>query len=560
MSPVLRRRWSASAVGGLGFALALAAFVRLGLLWSVDLQGAFGPDAPGAITAAMLDPLGHPYPLHPIAIGLLVPFCGGDPVQAALMVSLLSGFAVVGACWSMGRLLAGDYGGQAAGAVAATAPLLSYTSLLKGGDALAIALAAWGLAVTWEGARRSESDEMAAARRLVLGPALLGLSAWAKPIALPLGLCLFVVLVVCHRSAWMWLCCGMLAGLVLASPMLAPLVQPIPELGLLANWWQPGPPALLSDWLELPAKGFGALVQIEIVAPWTMGFALFLLGVLGACTRGVCKHERLVLFVLGGLALLGTGALLGDRLQARYLAAATVPWTVLTGVALVPRRLRAPGATLLRRRWFDTLALSVVLTLFLISSMRIWEGIGLMRAQEEGTGAVRGFLVADPELALLPNLEMADSTICGSLELDRLTTRIVEEAPLGAVVALVPLRDGRGWHMIGPLRWQRPDIEVVELEGNCCPNPDRCGPRLLHALSTTGGVIVGPLETEGRCETGATDMFYEPLASAVDTLLLERDLWFGSRWVTKIEDVPAHGRHVCERIGGRRPVAPARTR
>ncbi len=557
MTGSLRRTWSASALGGLGFALALAAFVRLGLVWSVDLQGAFGPDAPGAIAAAMGSPLDHPYPLHPILIGALVPFCGGDPTQAAFMVSLLSGFAVVAACWSLGRGLAGDFGGQAAGALAATAPLLTFTSLLKGGDALAMALAIWGLALAWEGARRSQDEGVSVAFRLVIGPALIGLSAWAKPIALPLFVCLPVVLLACDRRSWMWLFCGVLAALVLASPLLTPLVRPVPELGLLASWWHPYPPTSWHEWLTLPQRGVASLVSLEVASPWTMGFGLLLLGALGAFTRGICWLERLSFFLLGAFALIGTAAVLGERLQPRYLAAASLPWTVLAGVAVVPLRLRASVFPISRRRWFDTLGLSLVLTLFLVAGLRVWEGVGLMRVQEEGTGSLRGLLASDSEQPVVPAREFRDSTICGSLELERLALRVADEAPLGAIVAVVPLRDGRTWHFSGPLSWLRPDVEVVELDGNCCPNPARCGERLLHALSSTAGVLVGPIDAAGRCTTGAVDDARMALAESMDTLLLDRGLWYGSRWITKIEDIPSQGRHVCERIGGRRPEAPA---
>ena len=154
-------------------------------------------------------------------------------MQAAKVLSLLSGLGMVVALWSMGRTLAGEQAGRAAGAVAATAPLLVNPALLGGGDALALALAWAGVALTWNGALRwrflghfSSGNSGALFGRsmrryglqIVVGCALLGLSVAAKPVALPSFFLLLVVPIFGGRRVLLWLLPGLVVAAALASP------------------------------------------------------------------------------------------------------------------------------------------------------------------------------------------------------------------------------------------------------------------------------------------------------------------------------------------------------
>ena len=93
---------------------------------------------------------------------------------------------------------------------------------------------------------------------------------------------------------------------------------------------------------------------------------------------------------------------------------------------------------------------------------------------------------------------------------------------------------------------------MIELDGSCCPDM-ACSERILHALSLSGGVIVGPVHMDRRCETAAVEDGSVGLAESIEPLLLSRGLWFGARWIDRIEGVPGSSRHFCERIGGLPP-------
>ncbi len=560
-------------MAGLLFCVLLGAFVRFGLFWGLDLRGAFGPDAPGAAAAAVLGPLSHPYPLHPLAIALIRPLTGGDPVQAAKVLSLLSGLAMVVAVWSMGRSLAGEQAGRAAGAVAATAPLLVYPALLGGGDALALAIACSGAALAWRGAlhrKLLEPFSTASNRELFIIPirrygiqilsgcVILGLSAAAKPVAIPMVFLLLLVPFIGGRRTLPWLAAGLVLGGALSSPYLGPLVHPVASRGLLGSWWYPSPPQDLLEWAMLPWKGASALMDIQAGEPWAMGIPIALLAFFGAIMPGSGRRERLMLFLLGFLAMLSVGAMLGERLRPRYLCSALLGWAILAGIASVPPRVMvgaAAGHVIRRRPFLEALPLSLLMSMLVVSTFRYWEAMAQLRTQEEGTAQARSFLEGWND-DFRPVQDYTDNSICGALELERWAAELEEQLPRDAVLAAVPLRDARIWHLRGPLQAARPDVNVVELSRDCCPgDPATCAQLLPQALSGSGGLVISPLLPQGRCETGAVDHQYLPLVDALEPMLRDRKTWYGAMTV---HQAGTPGLPLCQALGGQVPQAPAR--
>lgn len=545
-------------VPALGFCLAAGALLRFGLLWCLDLRGAFGPDAPGAAAAALTGPLRHPYPLHPALIRLFsVPV--GDPVQGALLLSLSAGLATVGAAWLLGRVMTSGRDGRAMGLMAAASPLLVHVSLLRGGDALAIALAWWGVALAWWGARAQASTfEPARGARaaMVCGGLLWGLSAAAKPVGLPAGAFLVLAFGLGDRRCWPWLGAGLLAGGGLALPFLRPFLQPRPELGLLGSWWHPGVPSpvALPGWAL--AGAFGVL-RAAWNEPWVQLVPFAALAAAGAVVVGPRRPFRVALFAVACAAPTLLVAMLGSRLAPRYLAGSTLGWVLLSGMALTPRGLRAPGLSPggPLRAALGPLPLSIVLTLLAMSALRHWQSLGELRAREEGTARPRGVL-ADLTEDRLPEAQFRDSSVCGALELERLAATLATRAPRGGTVAALPLRDGRTWHLFGPLAAARPDLALREIGPACCPaGPAACAAAIPGALAAAGGgALVVPRLPEGRCATGALRDGGEAWQAALAPLLPAGGAWYGA-----LEVAAGHGpAELCAALGGRPPEAPAR--
>ncbi len=543
----------------LAFCLAAGALARFGLMTGHDLRGAFGPDAPGAAASAFGGILAHPYPLHPLLIRLLA-LPGGDPVQASLLLSLCAGLATVAAAWSLGRVLTDGRDGRSTALLAAAAPLLVQQSLLRGGDALAMAMASWGLALAWWGAWElgGPTPRRSARIALVVGPLLLGLSAAAKPVALPLGALLLLAPMLGGRRSLPWLAAGLVGGALLALPFLGPLLRPRPSMGLLGSWWLPGVPGMA----ELPARvGAAFAVSLGLLREqsWSQLAPILLLAGLGCSVSAPRRGFRLAVLAVGLASVLALGLMLGDRLQVRYLGAASFGLLLLAGVALTPAALRAPRAARppsWRAVLMGPLPLSLAITLFVMANLRLWDGLALLRAQEEGTAAPEGFF-ADWAGAWRPTEAYADSSVCGALELEALAAGLAQRLPRGSTVVTLPLRDGRGWHLLGPLAVARDDLTLLELGPECCSSgPERCAAALPGALAAAGGgALVLPLLPEGRCETGALPSGLEPWRAALMPLIDEGGTWYGG-WV-RAASPPPH-QHLCEGLGGRAPVAPAR--
>ncbi len=547
---------ASSGLAGLAFCLGLGALLRLGTLWAVDLRGAFGPDAPGAVAAAVTGPLGHPYPLHPGMIALLS--FSGNPLAASLLLSLIAGMATVAAGWSLGRTL-GLADGRAVGSVAAVAPLLVYVSLLRGGDALAIALSWWGVALVWSASQSLGEKGRPAWReglRMVAGCLLWGLSAAAKPVALPAGVFLLVAPMLGGGRCLPWLGAGLAAGLTCAFPFLGPLLRPFEGGGLLGSWWHPGPPADLQAWMLRPQHGIEVLVELLRAEPWAQLGPLALLALLGVAVRGPRRPLRLVVLLLGLAAVTGLAVLMGTRLHLRYLASATLGWTVLAGIAVTPLRQRL-GKPPDRPGWSEILPLSLLVTLFAIADLRFWDGLSAMREQEEGSLPAR-----EPFRGWAgewrPVSQYADCSICGALQLESTAHALSLSLPEGSWVVSVPLRDGRGWHLQGPLAATRPDLRLVELDAGCCPHEaTECAALLPGAMAEVGGgVLVGPMSQSESCATGYVAASQVSLWLALAPLLESGTRRYGLHEVPPAPSVVS--KHLCEILGGRVPEAPAR--
>ncbi len=546
----------------LAFCLAVGAVVRFGVLWGVDLRGAFGPDAPGAAAAAFSGPFSHPYPLHPLLIRVFA-LPSGDGVQGALLLSVAAGLATVGAAWLIGRVLTDGRDGRSTALLAAAAPLLVHSSLLRGGDALAIALVTWGVALGFQGAHALAGARTRSSRwpqvALVAAGLLCGLSAAAKPIALPATALLLAAPLMGGRRCLPWLGGGLIVGFAVALPFLGPLLRPAPAMGLLGSWWLPGPPSAgeLPAWLWAGARQLGTVAQAE---SWSQLGPLALLAVLGCVVAAPRRGFRVGLLILSAGGLLLLAAMLGTRLQARYLAAASFGWLILAGIALTPAALRRPSGAVphsWRRVLLGPLPLSFVATLFIMANLTLWDGLALLRAQEEGAAPPEG-LFAGWAGDWRPTEAYADSSLCGALELERVAAGLVQRAPRGGTVVTLPLRDGRAWHLLGPLAAARPDLGLLELTDECCPHaPARCAELLPDALGRAGGgALVVPLEPTGRCETAALPHGLEDWASALAPVVEPEGPWSGTLRVD-----PASGSELtqlCDGLGGRPPAPPAR--
>jgi hypothetical protein len=250
-------------------------------------------------------------------------------------------------------------------------------------------------------------------------------------------------------------------------------------------------------------------------------------------------------------------ALLGARLVPRYLAGATLGWVLLAGMALTPSVFRVPPVRPMGpwRLMLGPLPLSLGVTLLAMASLRLWEGMATLRVQEEGTAPPRGMIGGWPE-SWAPTEAYQDSSVCGALELERLAGDLAEHLPRSGTVVALPLRDGRAWHLFGPLAVARPDLHLVALTAGCCPaGPEACAAALPGALAVSGGgALVVPLLPEGRCTTGAVPAGLAPWQQALRPLVVRERVWFGTLEV----DPMTGAAELCAALGGRLPEEPAR--
>ena len=370
----------------------------------------FGPDAPGIAAAVELG--GHPYPLHPLLVGLI----GGLRPTSVILGTL----AVLGCARLTERLDGSPWSG---GLLAACAPLFVFTSALDGGDAPALGLCALGLALAF-------SDKP-------LGGAILcGLSLAVKPIVAPALVMLLVAPALSERP--LQHLARMAAGLALSiAPfhfVLDPLLAPKPRAGLLGSWF-------LATNGDVPSAGelfglFGTALETLVALPsWTGHPVLGILATVGALLPGPHRRQRLAILVLAAGVLLTTTALLGEATQPRWLAAASLPLVALAGVGLR----RAPPLGLV----------------FLPPGMAALDGLAAVRAVEDpGTTEPIG-LSWPGRIDSLAHFR--DSSICGAHQLRGLVGQLSgEEGP----VYVLQLRDGREGELTWPLQVRRPDLEI----------------------------------------------------------------------------------------------------
>ncbi|MCB9761869.1 MAG: hypothetical protein H6739_18715 [Alphaproteobacteria bacterium] len=427
----------------------VALAVRALAVWWLG-PGPFGPDGAGAAAAVALG--GHPYPVHPLLIGIT-----GGPRALSVLGGTLAAVAVAG----MARALGGS---PWAGLVAATAPLLVHASALAGGDAAATGLAALGVALAWR-------------RWPLLGGALAGLALAVKPIAAPLWAGLV-------WASWTEGAPRFASGRALGAAVVAtlpfpglwdPLVRPRPGGGLLGSWWRStgGAPPAPETVVDMLQGGLGALADLPL---WT---GLHLLALAALFSR------RWGLLALALAAVAGPALLLGEQLRPRYLGPASVLLVTLAGLG----------------RGAPALAGLLLWPAFAFISQ-----LGALRAQEEQ-------LPARPTLPWPDGIAVTsaylDAGVCGATSLRALAGTLAEQVPDGGTVWVVRLRDGREGELTWPLQAARPDLRVEVLDGGRCADVG-CVARIRQA----GGPVVYPSEPAG-CATPVIDPGEQALAQAL---------------------------------------------
>lgn len=384
---------------GEGVALLLTALaLRLAAAWTLGEGAPFGPDGTGVEAAVHLG--GHLYPGHVALIAML---------GSARTVSILCGSLSCLVLWAFGKRL--GLGGSG-GWLAAFLPLAVLPSALAAGDAPALLVVLLGaLLATGPGWILP-----------LAGGALAMSSVVVKPIALPA----LVLLLARPRSLL-----GMLLALPLVATWLRPLWRPMPRGGLLGTWWQASegaPPAGLQGWLALVLDGLLALADQPL---WV--FTPLLLVALGAWLR---NQRALDLACVGPLvAVWAVAALLGERLEARYLGAAMV--------AALP--------------WAGAVLPAFLAPLLLPLSVAVITQVGAERAARDPTARVP----AVPVLSWPPVDAAAifeDSSTDGATALRQRAAELAEELPRGATVTVQRRPHGREGELLWPLKVARPDL------------------------------------------------------------------------------------------------------
>ena len=446
MSPSVK---NVGVVVGVGL---LAGLIRAVGLVVVGGEG-LGPDAPGALAAVTLG--GHPYPLHPLLIGLF----GG-----AGRLSVVSGAVMASALASVAPRLGGSALGI--GLAVACAPLLVEIGALSGGDAPALALAAVGWAAALGG------------RRLV-GGVLAGLSLGVKPTALAL----WPVVAVAGGLPGVL---GLALGAAPFAEALRPLVAPRPSGGLLGSWWRSsgGAPPRLDQLGELVSQGLNALAGLPA---WTLVGPTVVLAIFGVCWPGEDRRRRVLALIVALAALIGVSLLLGDQLRARYLVAPVLALSALAG----------------RFAWVHGLGLALAAAAL--------SQLGALRASEEGVRTSSPLL---PWPDTQAEARFVDYGLCGAEELRTMATTLAETSPVGGTVAVLRLRDGREGELVWPLLALRPDLRVERVHGRCCPGAvNTCA----AALMLRPAPIVFPARPE-RCLTPVVDPDERALAASLAAL------------------------------------------
>jgi len=86
--------------------------------------------------------------------------------------------------------------------------------------------------------------------------------------------------------------------------------------------------------------------------------------------------------------------------------------------------------------------------------------------------------------------------------LRNIAKRLIARLPPETEVAALALRDGRESELFWKLRVARPDLHLVSLGAQCCPDQDfqACATRIRSHLYQRGGALVVP-HTPPNCQT-----------------------------------------------------------
>ena len=391
----------------LGVALVAAAVRLLGSAWIGP--GPFGPDGPGIEAAVALG--GHPYPGHPWLVALV-----GDQRLTSVLGGVVAAMATGWLCQRLGgRLLSG-------GLLAACAPLFVLVSVLDGGDAAALGVAALGIA-------------LAASGRPLLGGLVALLALGVKPVVAPALVVLAITPLLAERRLrhTLLLVAGSAAGLALVHGTLDPLLRPREASGILGSWFMAthGAVPTLAQLPQLTSAGFERLLDLP---SWTGHPALGGTALIGAFWPGRHRRVRIALLLLAAGTMLATSTLLGDRLEGRWLAGASLPLVALAGVALK----RVPWVAFL----FGFVGLAFV------------DHVAAERdRQDPGTASPIGLL--PDRWDARPTFEA--SSICNASQLRALHTELLDHP---GPVTVQPLHDGREGELTWPLQAARPDLEI----------------------------------------------------------------------------------------------------
>ncbi len=395
------------AEGGSVFVAAL--LLRILGAWILGEGAPFGPDGTGAEAAVHLG--GHLYPLHVALIGVV-----GD----GRTVSVVSGALTALLLFIYARRLGL---GPTAGWLAATLPLAVYPSCLTAGDAPALLVVVTGATLATFGRGAA-----------VLGGALALATVAVKPVALPA-----LDLLAARPLS--------LVGVALAAPAalrwLKPLVDPKVDGGLLGTWWQGNaghPPASPGELAAMLAAGARALVEAPLWALVPLAAVAALGGAWPWYARQQAATPDRTTRLAGIAALVGivtVGALFGERLAPRYLAASVVAVLPWAGAALP--------------RW-SAAAL-------LVPTLAVLTQVAAYRAGADPTAQVPAVPVLPlPPVAAGPLFDESSTEDATAMRTRAL--ELAETLPPDATVTLERRPHGREGETAWPLRVLRPDVRI----------------------------------------------------------------------------------------------------
>jgi hypothetical protein len=468
----------------MGLVVAAAVAVRVRVFAGLDLRDLAGPGGV-QIIAALTE--GNPERDNASAFFAAFSPLFSDAESATRVVCGLGGvLAVLGAALA-GRGLAGRTGAVVAGLVAAFWSQAVYVSLLLGGGGPAMGLA-------WLGAG------------LALVSARLG---WIGVVLAPVGLALAVEGIEVKESALP------VVAVIAVAPLLVPrgrwkLGVALAAALAVAGWFSQDVlvPGETTHVAEVPAPSWAVItsgwerlrVLLQSYAEGLVMGPLAAVAVVGALLPGRRWLGRLLLGVLGGLALCFTAEAVGDRLRPRVITAAALPAVLLVGcaVGIGVDHVRAVLAWLFPETRKASVALAGVALLVLFplwqDTMAFHEAWALLRVEHLGARAP-ALPSATPawraHYQRVGDLDFNGTSDQGALDL----VRLGREAPPGGV-ASVPLRDARHYHMRAGAGLVGKPALVLDVP-RCCldgEDPSTCARRIVDALDGAGMTLLLPVQ------------------------------------------------------------------